>query len=55
MKPGNSNRPLMSNDIMSRRIFPMLDSGEKVFLVVIDNFRYDQWRMWLKKSATSLR
>lgn len=45
VKPGNSNRPLMSNDIMSRRIFPMLDSGEKVFLVVIDNFRYDQWRM----------
>ena len=44
VKPGNSNRPLMSNDIMSRRIFPMLDSGEKVFLVVIDNFRYDQWR-----------
>ena len=45
VKPGNNNRPLMSNDIMSRRIFPMLDSGEKVFLVVIDNFRYDQWRM----------
>ena len=45
VKPGNSNRPLMSNDIMSRRIFPMLDSGEKVFLVVIDNFRYDQWRV----------
>ena len=42
---GGTARPLMSNDVMSKRIFPMLDRGEKVFLVVIDNFRYDQWRM----------
>ena len=26
-------------------VFPHLDKGEKVFLLVIDNFRYDQWRM----------
>ncbi len=35
---------LMSPDIFSRRIFPMLDAGEKVFFVLIDNFRLDQWR-----------
>ncbi len=40
-----STRPLMSPDVMSRRIFPLLDRGEKVFLIVIDNFRYDQWRV----------
>lgn len=34
---------LMSTDVFKRRIFPMLDGGEKVALVVIDNFRYDQW------------
>lgn len=34
---------LMSPDIFKSRIFPMLDNGEKVALVVIDNFRYDQW------------
>ena len=45
VKPGNTDRPLMSTDVMSRRIFPMLDAGERVFLIVIDNFRYDQWRM----------
>ena len=39
------SRPLMSNNIFSRKIFPLLDKGEKVFLIVIDNFRYDQWRM----------
>ena len=40
-----SNRPLMSTDIFKRKIFPLLDQGEKVFLIVIDNFRFDQWRM----------
>jgi CheY-like chemotaxis protein len=38
-------RPMMSNDLFKRRIFPLLDSGRKVFLVVFDNFRFDQWRM----------
>ena len=39
------NRPLISPDIFKKKIFPLLDEGEKVFFVVIDNFRYDQWRM----------
>ena len=38
-------RPLMSPDIFKRRIFPLLDKGEKVFFIVIDNFRLDQWLM----------
>ena len=37
-------RPLMSPDIFKTKIFPRLNQGEKVFLIVIDNFRYDQWR-----------
>ncbi|MDE7421083.1 MAG: PglZ domain-containing protein [Muribaculaceae bacterium] len=35
---------LMSPDIFSRRIFPLLDAGEKICFVLIDNFRLDQWR-----------
>lgn len=35
---------LMSPDIFSRRIFPLLDAGEKVCFILIDNFRLDQWR-----------
>ncbi len=38
-------RPMMSPDIFKKKIFPILDHGEKVFLIVIDNFRYDQWKM----------
>ena len=42
--PGQTSRPLMSPDIFKCKVFPELSAGEKVFLVVIDNFRYDQWR-----------
>ena len=37
-------RPVMSPDIFRDKIFPLIDRGEKVFLIVIDNFRLDQWR-----------
>ena len=37
--------PIMSNEIFKTQIFPLLNAGEKVFLVVLDNFRYDQWKM----------
>ena len=40
-----SERPLMSPDIFKKKIFPLLDNGEKVFLIVLDNFRFDQWRV----------
>lgn len=35
---------MLSQDIMKTKVFPLLDQGEKVALVVIDNFRYDQWK-----------
>ena len=37
--------PLMSHRVFKEKVFPLLSGGEKVFLVVLDNFRYDQWRM----------
>lgn len=37
------NRPMMSPDIFKRRVFPLLDEGEKVCFILIDNFRLDQW------------
>ncbi|MBQ8773972.1 MAG: PglZ domain-containing protein [Muribaculaceae bacterium] len=40
----SDTRPMMSPDIFKKRIFPLLDNGDKVFFVVIDNFRLDQWR-----------
>lgn len=40
----SDDRPLISPDIFKKRIFPLLDNGEKVALIIIDNFRLDQWR-----------
>ncbi len=45
MASPREERPLMSNDIFRDRLFPLLDNGEKVFFIIIDNFRYDQWRV----------
>ncbi len=38
------DHPLRSNDVFKSRVLPLLDKGEKVFFVVIDNFRLDQWK-----------
>lgn len=37
--------PVTSPDLFKQYIFPALDRNEKVFLIVLDNFRYDQWRV----------
>lgn len=43
---GREEKPLMSHTVVKERLMPMLKGGEgeSVFLVVIDNFRYDQWK-----------
>lgn len=38
-------RPLMSPDVFKCCIFPRLSKGRKVFLLVLDNLRFDQWRV----------
>ncbi|MDE5986828.1 MAG: PglZ domain-containing protein [Prevotella sp.] len=50
------NRPVLSPDIFREYIFPALDGKaspdtkqEKVFFIVVDNFRYDQWRILSKE------
>lgn len=40
--------PMMSHHLVRKKVLPLLDKGEKVFFIVIDNFRYDQWEV-LKK------
>ncbi|MGN0280885.1 MAG: PglZ domain-containing protein [Prevotella sp.] len=46
VKPGHrdESRPLMSTEVMKHTVFPAVDKGQKVCLVVFDNFRYDQWK-----------
>ena len=37
--------PMLSPELFKYKVFPQLNEGQKVFLVVLDNFRYDQWKM----------
>ncbi len=39
-----SERPQLSQDVFQEKVFPLLDAGDKVFVLVIDNLRFDQWR-----------
>ncbi len=43
---GPEQRPMLSPDIFRHKVFPLLDKGEKVFVLVIDNLRYDQYRIF---------
>lgn len=38
------DHPLMSHEVFKTHVMPLLDKGEKVCFVVIDNFRLDQWK-----------
>ena len=40
----DEDTPVMSHTLMRSKIFPAVDSNKKTTLLLIDNFRYDQWR-----------
>ncbi len=42
---GSEEKPVMSPTVLKERMFPLLKEGKPTFLIVIDNFRYDQWKM----------
>jgi DNA-binding response OmpR family regulator len=39
------NPPLMSHNIFKQRVVPEIDKNESTFFVLIDNMRYDQWKV----------
>lgn len=43
LNPNNTNKPLLSPAVFSHRIIPLLEQGNKVMFIIIDNLRYDQW------------
>lgn len=40
--PG-ADRPLLSHQVLKKKVFPLLKQGKPIFLIVIDNLRFDQW------------
>ena len=37
------SRPKLSPELFKNHVFPVLDKGEKLFFILVDNFRLDQW------------
>jgi hypothetical protein len=41
----NTDKPLLSPAVFREKIFPLVESKKKVFVILIDNLRLDQWRI----------
>ncbi|HOY32900.1 MAG TPA: bifunctional response regulator/alkaline phosphatase family protein [Bacteroidales bacterium] len=41
----NPDKPVMSHNLFKEKIFPLLNLPENLFVIVIDNLRYDQWKV----------
>lgn len=40
-----ADKPLLSHQLMKRKVFPELGKGKPVFVILIDNLRFDQWKV----------
>ncbi len=41
----NITKPLLSARVFNEKVFPLVDQNHKVFVILIDNLRLDQWRV----------
>ena len=41
---GKGDVPLMSHNLLSQKLIPLLDNEEPIYFILIDNLRYDQWK-----------
>jgi CheY-like chemotaxis protein len=51
----SSNRPILSHTVLKEKLFPKLNGGKPLFLILIDNLRYDQWKVIQPKIEESYR
>jgi DNA-binding response OmpR family regulator len=40
-----SEKPVQSQTLLREKIFPLLNESSNLFLILIDNLRYDQWKV----------
>lgn len=41
----DQDAPMMSHRLLAEKVFPLINDTEPLFLVVIDNLRYDHWKV----------
>ncbi|MBX9852741.1 MAG: PglZ domain-containing protein [Cytophagaceae bacterium] len=45
LNDANAEKPMLSHQLMKKKVFPYLEKEEPVFFLLIDNLRYDQWKV----------
>jgi CheY-like chemotaxis protein len=40
-----NDRPVMSHNLMKEKVFPVMNDNRPTFVILVDNLRYDQWKM----------
>jgi CheY-like chemotaxis protein len=43
--PSAKERPVMSHTLIRDKVLPVVDDNQGMFLILIDNLRYDQWKV----------
>lgn len=41
----NIEKPLLSHQVMKKKVFPEIKTDRPLFVLIIDNLRYDQWKV----------
>jgi len=41
----NAEKPVQSHTLLREKVFPLIKENSSMFLILIDNLRYDQWKM----------
>ncbi len=44
-QPDDKTSPVMSYNLMAKKIFPVVSDAKPTFVILIDNLRFDQWKM----------
>lgn len=50
-----ADAPIMSHTLMKYKVFPHLEKGTPLFFILIDNLRFDQWKMIQPQFAENFR
>jgi hypothetical protein len=45
LNDANIDKPMLSHQLFKKKVFPLLEKEEPVFFLLIDNLRYDQWKV----------
>jgi DNA-binding response OmpR family regulator len=45
VKPSTNDKPIQSHTVLKEKLFPLLNDEKPTFLLVVDNLRYDQWKV----------